>query len=912
MRKAIKRLSLLLAVVMLLTTVMVAPVTINAATVDGAAATGATVDTVATSGDGSTFSWDNATVYFLLTDRFNNGDTSNDHSYGRLLNQDGSVATAANNVAAFQGGDFKGITQKIKEGYFTDLGINAIWVAGTIEQIHGYCVGGDGKKSFPHYSYHGYYGLDWTETDANYGTKADFKEMVDTAHENGIRIVLDVVVNHPGYNTIYDMNEYGFGTLKSGWESVYYNWSAINQDSYHGKVDYNSDANAWGKWWGSSWARAGLAGYTQPPNVDSNPLQGSVTYLPDFKTESTVSGLPTILQTKWTKEGTYATKNAAANAWFSKTGYSKTVGNYLVYWLSEWVREYGVDGFRCDTAKHVEMTTWGRLNTECTKALKEWKAANPTKALDDLEFWSTAENWGQGVTYNEYYTTGNFDSVINFSFSADNKGNGANGLPAASNINSTYNNYASSINTNDKFNVLTYISSHDTGLCRVSDMYYQGSALMMLPGGVQVFYGDETNRPKVSCTIHDHTVRGFMNWDTKDANLLAHWQKVGTFRNNHISVGAGTHTSLTSASGAAFARKYNKNGIEDGIVACIGASANTNIVLTVSSVFENGTEVRNAYDGTTATVTNGAVTFNSGAHGTILVESADTTPTTKYTVTFLNGDGSVMKTQSVSEGKSATAPTATPTKAATDTHYYQFAGWDTDFTNVTADITVKPVFTAVSLEKVLLGDADSSDAVNIRDVSAIQKYAGKMLTLTEDQLTAADVNGDGFVDILDATLVQKYVAKMKVAYPIGTYVGGEMPTEPPTTPPTTPPAPTEPPTTPSGTNTIKFTDSNRWGTIYLYAWNDGSGAAYAQWPGTPMTVYQEDNGYGQTNYTIDIPSEYDRIIFTTQTGSPQSQDITWDGSYEGYWATSKTTANNNGTQVYVIQPWGLDENGNPV
>ena len=143
------------------------------------------------------FTWDNATVYFLLTDRFNNGNTANDHSYNRGLNRDGTVSTEMDTVAAFQGGDFKGITQKIEAGYFDDLGVNAIWVSGWFEQIHGYAVGGDGKKSFPHYAYHGYYGSDFSELDKNFGTEAEFKEMIDTAHEHGIRIVLDVVLNHP-------------------------------------------------------------------------------------------------------------------------------------------------------------------------------------------------------------------------------------------------------------------------------------------------------------------------------------------------------------------------------------------------------------------------------------------------------------------------------------------------------------------------------------------------------------------------------------------------------------------------------------------------------------------------------------------------------------------------------------------
>ena len=78
---------------------------------------------------GATFSWDNATVYFLLTDRFYNGNEANDHSYGRGLDQNGNVVNGVDPSATFHGGDFAGITQKIEEGYFTDLGVNAIWLS---------------------------------------------------------------------------------------------------------------------------------------------------------------------------------------------------------------------------------------------------------------------------------------------------------------------------------------------------------------------------------------------------------------------------------------------------------------------------------------------------------------------------------------------------------------------------------------------------------------------------------------------------------------------------------------------------------------------------------------------------------------------------------------------------------------
>ena len=76
-----------------------------------------------------TFSWDNASVYFVVTDRFVNGDTSNDHSYGRGLDKNGNeIANYQNKEGYFHGGDLKGLTSKIEDGYFDNLGVNAIWL----------------------------------------------------------------------------------------------------------------------------------------------------------------------------------------------------------------------------------------------------------------------------------------------------------------------------------------------------------------------------------------------------------------------------------------------------------------------------------------------------------------------------------------------------------------------------------------------------------------------------------------------------------------------------------------------------------------------------------------------------------------------------------------------------------------
>jgi alpha-amylase len=132
------------------------------------------------------FVWENANMYFLLTDRFNNGDKTNDINFNR------TKETAV--LRGFKGGDFAGVTQKINEGYFTKLGINALWFSPVVEQIHGATNEGTGNT----YGFHGYWTKDWTAIEPNFGTEAALRTLVETAHANGIRIVMDVVLNHTG------------------------------------------------------------------------------------------------------------------------------------------------------------------------------------------------------------------------------------------------------------------------------------------------------------------------------------------------------------------------------------------------------------------------------------------------------------------------------------------------------------------------------------------------------------------------------------------------------------------------------------------------------------------------------------------------------------------------------------------
>ena len=200
---------------------------------------------------GVDFTWNNALIYFVVTDRFANGNTSNDNSYGRK-NPDAS----GHPTATFHGGDIKGLTKNLD--YIKSLGMNAIWLTAAYEQSHGW-TGGGKNGNFQHYAYHGYYALDFTSLDANMGTVDEFREFVTEAHKRGIRVVMDVVMNHSGYATLKDMCDFGFGVRSDG-KNACEEWTPGSGESYHNKPISEAADSRWDSWWGANWLRFGAYG----------------------------------------------------------------------------------------------------------------------------------------------------------------------------------------------------------------------------------------------------------------------------------------------------------------------------------------------------------------------------------------------------------------------------------------------------------------------------------------------------------------------------------------------------------------------------------------------------------------------------------------------------------------------------
>ena len=553
------------------------------------------------------FSWENAVIYFALTDRFNNGNPDNDHSYGRGYDKQGAEYPF-DERGHFHGGDFAGITEKINEGYFTDLGVSALWISPPFEQVHGWIGVDNGQTQM--YAYHGYWIMDYTELDANFGTRDGFKAMIDAAHSHDLRVVLDVVINHAGVHSMADMDEFDFGSVDSLWQS----WrpqQGENWESYRDQfISYGeaSDSTGWDRWWGPSWVRSDLPGY---PSCGNDDRTQCLFGLPDFRTDSAEEvDLPPLLLNKWSADKT-ALERKELNKFFGRTKYPRTPRYYLIKWLSDWVREYGIDGFRLDTAKHVEPETWEALIDESHLALKEYRKSHGIE--DDLPFWTVGEIFGHTAGQSTEYDETGIDAFINFEIPYRD-------LTDTSVLDSLYAAYADHVVDIDRPIPMSYLSSHDTAHPDGSMLRAQLAGFYMLPGPLQILYGDETGRTAVSSGTSMSDLRSFMNWDTIDADLLSQWQLLGSFRSRHPAIGGGEHQRIQDAP-YAFSRQLSFGPYHDSVVVVFGAEGKTGI--NVSKSFPEDAVVQDAMTGRTAIVSFGIVRLQADDSGVMLLELVD-------------------------------------------------------------------------------------------------------------------------------------------------------------------------------------------------------------------------------------------------------------------------------------------------
>ncbi|TRY33188.1 alpha-amylase family glycosyl hydrolase [Aliiglaciecola sp. M165] len=516
--------------------------------------------------------WHDATVYFMLLDRFNNGNPSNDKAYGRYKE--------SAYLRGLHGGDLQGVINKIDEGYFSKLGVDAIWFTPVVEQIHDQDEGWGAT-----YAYHGYWPKDWTAVDKAFGTEEELNLLIQRAREKGIKVLLDVIINHTGPVTKTDTK------WPDGWVRM---TPECTWDSFAGNVSCGLNSN-----------------------------------LPDIKTESDEdTPLPKFLLDKWQEEGRLSQELAELDAFFQRTQLPRAPKNYIVKWLTDWVKEYGVDGFRVDTAKHVEPEIWSVLKQEAQYSLELWRANNPEQVTHDMPFFMVGEvmhfgvngfkdtakgtrNYDFGDKQVDFYNYG-MDSLINMGF-----------------VEHAHMSYEELFSLYDRelqagplkgAGILNYVVSHDDPEPYDPDRaqpFKTANKLMLSPGAAQIYYGDEVSRPIDKIDTSDAKLRLPMDWasleSTETQQILSHWQKLGQFRQQHQALGSGRHQMLL-AQPYTFARVLDD---QRKVVVALEADPGKKTIR-LSEVWPDGTKLLDHYSNQQTTVQNGQVSITS-EYGTVLL-----------------------------------------------------------------------------------------------------------------------------------------------------------------------------------------------------------------------------------------------------------------------------------------------------
>ncbi|NEX93271.1 alpha-amylase family glycosyl hydrolase, partial [Caulobacter sp. 17J65-9] len=268
-------------------------------------------------------------IYFVLPDRFANGDLKNDR--GGLTGNRLKTGFDPADAGFYHGGDLKGLTAKLD--YIQGLGATAVWLGPIYKNKP--VQGRPGQESA---GYHGYWILDFTDVDPHFGTKADLKTFVDAAHARGLKVYLDIVTNHTA-------------------DVIKYRECPQNDCGYRGLADYPYSR------------RGGIAG--APINAGFTGANFEAITSPDYAyTPYVPAGEEHAKAPDWLNDPRNY-HNRGDTTW---TGESTDIGDFVglddvfteqprvvqgfidVY--GRWIDEFGVDGFRIDTAQHVNPEFW--------------------------------------------------------------------------------------------------------------------------------------------------------------------------------------------------------------------------------------------------------------------------------------------------------------------------------------------------------------------------------------------------------------------------------------------------------------------------------------------------------------------------------------------------------------------------
>jgi glycosidase len=334
--------------------------------------------------------------YFLVTDRFADGDRNNNKAYDSVpvdqkdkkldIIRHGYDPTQDN---FYQGGDFQGIIQKLD--YLQGLGISSIWLSPIMKnrstQVGSGPLGVIG-------GYHGYWPIDFTTVDPHWGKEEDFKALIAAAHQRGIKIFIDVITNHTADVISYrecgdcpyrSVADYPYATTRKG--------RKLNEGFVHGDL---SEAN---------FAKFKDPDYAYTPFLFDPKLRKVPDWLNDF----------TLYHNRG--NSTFSGENSEKGDFYGlddlMTENPKVVKGMIDIY-ADWIRKYKFDGFRVDTVKHVNIEFWQQFVPAIRQAAKE--AGVPHFFIFGEVFDSNPK------VLSRYTRRGKMDSVLDFNLQSSIRG----------------------------------------------------------------------------------------------------------------------------------------------------------------------------------------------------------------------------------------------------------------------------------------------------------------------------------------------------------------------------------------------------------------------------------------------------------------------------------------------------------
>ncbi|MEI7057240.1 pullulanase-type alpha-1,6-glucosidase [Nocardioides sp. CCNWLW239] len=354
--------------------------------------------------------------YFVLPDRFANGDASNDK--GGLTGSRMSTGFDPSDKGFYQGGDLQGLTDRLD--YIKGLGTTAIWMAPIFKNKP---VQGEGANASA--GYHGYWITDFTQVDPHFGTNEDLEVLIDKAHAKGMKVFFDVITNHTADTVDYAEKKYGYRPK--------------------GAFPY-LDA-------------AGRPFDDAEPESDSRKVdEDSFPYTPKNTGEMVPSWLndPTLYHNRgdstWEGESTtYGDFSGLDDLWTERP--EVVEGMTKIY--QRWVRDFDIDGFRIDTVKHVDLDFW----TEWATALDAYAAK---QGREDFFMFGEVFSADTDVT-SPYVTRGRLDSTLDFPFQDAARAFASLGAPADRLAGVFADDYKYASDKANAYGQVTFLGNHDMG-----------------------------------------------------------------------------------------------------------------------------------------------------------------------------------------------------------------------------------------------------------------------------------------------------------------------------------------------------------------------------------------------------------------------------------------------------------------